>query len=120
MDRERRDQILGEQRDDYFAASTALHYLADKTGGEVSSSNDPGYGIRRAVDGLAGYYSLAYVPETTFDGKDAPEFHEISVRVKRPGLKVRARSGFYGVTDEEAAWADGVPAWRSASTACSR
>jgi VWFA-related protein len=101
MDRERRDQILGEQRDDYFAASTALHYLADKTGGEVSSSNDPGYGIRRAVDGLAGYYSLAYVPETTFDGKDAPEFHEISVRVKRPGLKVRARSGFYGVTDEE-------------------
>ena len=101
MDRERRNQILGEQRDNYLASSTALHYLADKTGGEVTSSNDPGYGIRRAVDGLSGYYSLAYVPETTFSDKDQPVFHEISIRVRRPGLKVRARSGFYGVTDEE-------------------
>ena len=99
LDRDQRDRLLGQQRDEYLAASTALHFLADKTGGEVTSSNDPGFGIRRAIDDLAGYYAIDYIPEETFASKDKPVFHELSVRVKRPGLRVRARSGFYGVTD---------------------
>lgn len=101
LDRERRDAHMGEVRDEYLASATALHYLADKTGGEVTSSNDPGYGIGRAVEGLGSYYSIGYLPEGTFGEKERPAFHEIVVRVKRPGLKVRARSGFYGVTDAE-------------------
>lgn len=103
LDRENRDRFLGEQRDEYMASSTALHFLADQTGGEVTSSNDPGYGIRRAVDDLGAYYAIDYEPQTTFGDKLKPVFHEITVRVKRPGARVRARSGFYGVTDADLA-----------------
>ncbi len=103
LDRENRDRYVGEQRDEYMASSTALHFLADQTGGEVTSSNDLGYGIRRAVDDLGAYYAIDYEPQTTFGDKQKPVFHEIAVRVKRPGARVRARSGFYGVTDADIA-----------------
>jgi hypothetical protein len=37
-------------------------------------------------------YTLAYSPSGTDKGKD---YHEIDVRVERPGLKVVARQGYY-------------------------
>jgi hypothetical protein len=38
-----------------------------------------------------------------------PRFHEIEVKVKRPGVKVPTRKGFYGVTDEQVAAAAATP-----------
>ena len=47
-------------------------------------------GLRRIVDDLSNYYLLGYYSPAEADGK----FHKISVRVKRPGVQVRARSGY--------------------------
>jgi hypothetical protein len=39
--------------------------------------------------------------QSTFESRPGPpRFHQVKVEVKRPGLKVRSRKGFYGVTDE--------------------
>ena len=51
-----------------------------------------------------GYYLLGYSPqEGTFetDVKRA-KFHKVTVRVKRPGAIVRSKSGFSGITDNDA------------------
>ena len=47
-------------------------------------------GLRRIVDDLSNYYLLGYYSPADADGR----FHKISVRVKRPGVSVRARSGY--------------------------
>ena len=58
--------------------------------------------IREATDDQSGYYLLGYSPgEGTFD-KDprSAAFHTVTVRVNRPELNVRWKSGFAGVPDE--------------------
>jgi VWFA-related protein len=47
-------------------------------------------GLRRIVDDLSNYYLLGYYSPAKVDGR----FHKITVRVKRPGIKVRARAGY--------------------------
>ena len=71
-------------------------YLAKQTGGFVIK-NSNNY-LKRITEVQAGYYLIGYRPtETTFNRS----FHNITVKVKRSGLTVRTRSGFYGMTDEE-------------------
>ena len=79
------------------------HSYAEQTGGlAVFSTNDLRGGLARIVDDLSGYYLIGYVPDSATFGSssDQPRFHEVKVEVKRGGLKVRSRKGFYGVTDE--------------------
>jgi VWFA-related protein len=47
-------------------------------------------GLRRIVDDLSNYYLLGYYSPAKADGR----FHKITVRVKRPGINVRARAGY--------------------------
>src|SRR5262249_40942184 len=63
--------------------------------------NDLGTLLTKAVDDGDGYYLMGYQPEIeTFDvNADSTKYHTISVRVKRPGLTVRSRTGFYGMSD---------------------
>lgn len=56
-------------------------------------------GLRRIVDDLSNHYLLGYYSTAEPDGK----FHKITVRVKRPGVKVRARSGYLAAKAAEAA-----------------
>lgn len=56
-------------------------------------------GLRRIVDDLSNYYLLGYYSPAEADGK----FHKISVRVKRPGVQVRARSGYLAAKAADAA-----------------
>lgn len=96
---------LAARRQQYRQSQEVLHYLAQQTGGFfVRNNNDLAGGIRRIVADQRGYYLIGYRPEAdTFrlvNGKR--NFHRLSVRVKRPGLSVRTRTGFFGVTDEEA------------------
>jgi VWFA-related protein len=56
-------------------------------------------GLRRIVDDLSNYYLLGYYSTAEPDGK----FHKITVRVKRPGVRVRARAGYLAATPAEAA-----------------
>ena len=78
-----------------------LTYLASRTGGLNFSHNDIPGAIREATDDQLGYYLLAYSPEEgTFDEDPRKaKFHRIAVRVNRPGLHVRWKSGFNGVPD---------------------
>jgi VWFA-related protein len=82
----------------------SLQDLADRTGGlTVMNRNNLLGGLRRIVADQAGYYLLGFEPPpSTFERRSGrPPFHSVKVKVNRPGLKVRSRSGFYGITDED-------------------
>ncbi|HYJ47956.1 MAG TPA: hypothetical protein VEV81_15205, partial [Pyrinomonadaceae bacterium] len=90
--------------DDYFASQNGLNYLARQTGGFfIHDNNDLAGGIRKVIDDQKGYYLIGYRPDpSTFDSvTGARQFHHLTVHLKRPGLKVRTRTGFYGVTDAQ-------------------
>lgn len=80
-------------------SQSGLFYLANETGGRFyDDANDLSVPVRRVLNLEKGYYLIGYQPdENTFKSK---KFNKIDVKVKRPELKVRSRSGFYGVTDE--------------------
>jgi hypothetical protein len=83
------------------SAETVMHYLAGETGGLVYAGNEPAVGLGRVVRDQESYYFIGYVPEkSSFEPEDGrPTYHEIDVRVKRPGLAVRSRSGFLGYAE---------------------
>ena len=72
-----------------------LGQLANETGGLlVSGTNNPGPRLRQVNDDLHSYYVLTYTPKNSdYDGK----FRQISVKVKRSGVDVQARKGYYAV-----------------------
>ena len=79
-----------------------LQYLAQETGGAFFTNNNDMSGLlQRAVDDSASYYLIGYHPDTaTFEGSNArTEFRKISVRVKKPDVTVRTRSGFFGAPE---------------------
>src|SRR5262249_50903102 len=66
----------------------SMQTLAEATDGlAIVNSNDLAGGLQRVVGDLSSYYLLGYYSSGKLDGK----FHSISVRVKRPGVEVRAR-----------------------------
>lgn len=81
---------------------TSLRFLAYETGGiPFVNQNDLSLGLERAINDQTGYYLLGYEPdETTFDPKKN-KFNKLEVKLLRPGLKIRYRSGFFGITDEK-------------------
>lgn len=91
------------------ARLTSLRTLAEATDGiAIVDTNDLTRGLQRVVSDLTSYYLLAYYSTNTkLDGK----FRSITVRVKRPGVQVRARRGYVAPTEAE------VAAARSLSTA---
>jgi VWFA-related protein len=97
---------LSDRRRQLFDTQSGLNYLAQQTGGlAIRNTNDLAGGIKRVLDDQKGYYLIGYRPdEATFDEEGARRrYHKLKVNIKRPGLNHRTRTGFYGVTDEEAA-----------------
>ncbi len=70
--------------------------IAKETGGFlVRNSND--FDLKRIAEDQKGYYLLGYRPsQETFNRK----FHHLKVNVKRRGLTVRTRNGFYGIGED--------------------
>jgi VWFA-related protein len=97
---------LGNRRDEFFESQNGLNYLARQTGGfPIFNTNDLSVGIKRVLEDQKGYYLIGYRPdESTFDpATGRRKFHHISIKLKRPGLNAaRTRSGFYGISNEEA------------------
>jgi hypothetical protein len=79
-----------------------LSYLAKETGGRTFfNSNNINKGLEKALEDLKGYYLIGYQPDTdTFDAKTR-RFNKLQIRVKRKDSKVRYRSGFFGITDDQ-------------------
>ena len=79
--------------------SDNLRALAENTDGlAVVDTNDIDKGMKRIVDDLTSYYLLGY---TSTNGKLDGRYRKISVRVKRPGVDVRARRGYRAATEKE-------------------
>jgi VWFA-related protein len=78
----------------------ALKVAALNTDGiAVMDSNDIEKGLKRVTDDLSSYYLLGYSSTNSrLDGR----FRSIKVRVKRPGIEIRARRGYKAMTQEEA------------------
>lgn len=98
------DNLNNAARATYFDSQGVLKYLADLTGGlAFKNSNDISGGIQRVLDDQSGFYLIGYRPEVSpVDPKTGQRRAlKVNVKVKRPNLRVRARSSFYGFTDEE-------------------
>jgi VWFA-related protein len=79
----------------------ALRNLAEQSGGSAFyNTNDLSGSIRRVIDNSSATYLLGYYPD---HNKWNGEFREIKVKVDRPGIEVRSRSGYYAVADSSSA-----------------
>ena len=95
-------------------ASDILRTIAENTGAEAFvNTNTPEKALRQVVREASAFYLLGYSPvRNPQDGK----FHKIGVKVKKPGIDVRARKGYWAPNTTEieharteAAAADAVP-----------
>ena len=70
---------------------TAMRTMAESTdGAAVLDTNNFAPALQRMTADLTSYYLLGYYSTGNLDGK----FHAIAVRVKRPGVQIRARRGY--------------------------
>ena len=78
-----------------------LYVLAEQSDGRaIINRNDVSPGLAQIVADQSAYYLLGYTSsEAPTDG----EFHEIEVRVRRDDVRVRARKGYYALTEANAA-----------------
>jgi VWFA-related protein len=76
-----------------------MRTLAANTDGiAVVNNNDLDRGMRRISDDLTSYYLLGYYSANTkLDGK----YRALKVRVRQPGVEVRARKGYRAATEAE-------------------
>ncbi len=91
------DSMVGQYRDlqeELRTVETALAATTDSTGGRVlfpTRTVDLSVSFEQVAEELRSRYVLGfYVPEDT-----APGYHPITVKVKRPGVTVRARAGYF-------------------------
>lgn len=75
---------------------SGLQQLASETGGQfIGDTNKIGPKLKQIDEELGSYYLLTYAPTNqNYDGK----FRNIAVKVKRSGVEVQARKGYYAVT----------------------
>jgi VWFA-related protein len=97
------NQGVGAQTDrsNLNSSIDTLYVLANNTDGRaIVNRNDLATGMKQIIRDASGYYLLGYTSSSApTDGK----FHTIDVRVKRPGVEVRARKGYWAYTAEDAA-----------------
>jgi VWFA-related protein len=94
---------IGIQTDSTYLRSTmdTLRLLAENTDGRaIVNRNDLAIGMKQITRDQSAYYLIGYnSSQAPSDGK----FHEIKVRVKRPGVQVRARKGYWALNAEQTA-----------------
>jgi len=83
----------------YFSdARTLLRIMAEQTDGRaIVNTNDMADGLTQVLRDSSAYYLIGYTSPAEPDGK----FHEIEVRVDRPGVRVRARRGYWAATEAD-------------------
>ena len=97
----REDVLAGEVAEDAITRNTQgmLGALSDSTGGRlIANSNDVRPALERAVADTGGYYEIAYDPQlASYDGA----FRRIEVRVRRSGVTVQSREGYFALPPGE-------------------
>lgn len=79
-----------------------LAYLAEQTGGIfIRNTNDLSNGMARILDDQKGYYLIGFRPsEDVFQPlQGKTRFNKFEVKLRRAGLSVRTRAGFYGFAE---------------------
>ncbi|MEP6782342.1 MAG: VWA domain-containing protein [Acidobacteriota bacterium] len=101
-----RPALPQQDRERMSARQGGLRELAGNTeGAVVLNTNDVKGGLARMMSDLGAYYLMQYYSTNAkLDGK----YRRITVKVKRPGIQVRARDGYLAPTEAEARSA-GVP-----------
>lgn len=91
---------LGDRNRELFDSQAGLDYLAKKTGGfAYMNRNDLTAGVQDVLEDQS-YYLLAYEPDTADIDTAKLQYLDVDVKVERPGVKVRHRSGF-AIGEEE-------------------
>lgn len=102
-----RGQKEAMRTQDFKNSQDGLAYFADRTGGRAFLNSDNfNFGIDRALNEQSGYYLLAYVPNGDAFDATKRKFNKLEVKVRRPGLHVSHRSGFFSEGDVKEAQSD--------------
>lgn len=82
-----------------FGGDDTLRRIAYETGGRaIVNTNNPADQLQNIIDDASAYYLVGYTPSRTAnDGK----YHRIEVKVKRRGVKVTARRGYWAASEKE-------------------
>jgi VWFA-related protein len=80
------------------AAADALQTLGASTDGRAIAAGAADDALRAMVDDASAYYVLTYRSAHADDGV----FRDVRVQTKRPGLRVRARKGYWALWPDEA------------------
>ncbi len=91
------DENVGPQQDRATLQMTqdTLRMLSENTDGKaIVARNDLARGLQQVVQDASSYYLIGYTSSAPSDGK----FHEVKVDVRRRGLDIRARRGFWAPT----------------------
>ncbi len=93
-----RTSIVHQPRLAEQAKFSTMRTLAERTGGRAFyNSNDLAGAFRRAADDSRLTYLLGYYPsDDDWDGR----FRKTRVEVKRPGVKLHYRDGYFALPDE--------------------
>lgn len=94
------DSMLGDRAHGNLRSRLdSLRMIADNTDGlAIVDTNDLKGGAQRIVNDLSSYYLLGYYSSNQdLDGK----WRKITVRVKKPGVQVRARRGYRALRAED-------------------
>lgn len=89
------NSTVSEQNNNLDATHTSMQEVAERTGGRAFyNRNTIGNAIIESMRDGETYYTLAYYPGNhNWNGK----FRRISIKVKRPGIKLRHRSGYFAI-----------------------
>lgn len=90
--------IGGPAVPDAFEFMTMKNLAAETGGRAFFDTNDIGGAIRKAIDDSQITYELSFYPNSAkWDGS----FHELKVKVNRPGAHVRTRKGYYALPEPQ-------------------
>ena len=90
----------GDDKDngaDATGPDTLTTIAAETDGRAVRGAADLAAGFERVLADASAYYLISYKSEKKTDGR----FHEIQVKVKRPGARVRTRPGYWAMSPDE-------------------
>jgi VWFA-related protein len=91
-----------DREDEFLDSQQSLRFLAYETGGiPFINQNNINKGLQRVLDDQKGYYLIGYQPDEESFDPNRNRFNRLVIKIKRPDLRIRYRSGFFGITDEK-------------------